>query len=74
MSQAVTEEEIQTFLGDDNTYYEKRWLPFRDKMFWWAGFNWAAFFLTGAWLLWKRMYLYFFVIQITMTIFQIVVI
>lgn len=49
--QPLTEEEIRAFVGRKADYYVERWMR-RDSM----GANWAAFFLSGIWFPYRKMY------------------
>lgn len=53
----LTHDQVRAFVGPEADYYLDRWHRIRDE---WGsralGFNWAAFFLTLSWLLYRRMY------------------
>ncbi|HET6328254.1 MAG TPA: DUF2628 domain-containing protein [Planctomycetaceae bacterium] len=51
LDQPLTEEEIRAFVGRKADYYVEQWIR-RDSM----GANWAAFFLSGIWFPYRRMY------------------
>jgi uncharacterized protein DUF2628 len=56
----LTREEVEAFVGDNYKYYWGNWQRavaggLR------AGFNWPAFFLNFAWLLYRKMYREFFI-------------
>lgn len=50
------EQEVRAFIGKEADYYLKKWQPILEGRGCWAGFNWAAFFLTGVWLAYRKMY------------------
>jgi hypothetical protein len=53
----LTQDQVRAFVGDKAEYYLERWHHIHP--FWGSpalGFNWAAFFLTGPWLIYRRMY------------------
>ncbi|MEO7298559.1 MAG: DUF2628 domain-containing protein [Verrucomicrobiota bacterium] len=55
MATPLTEEEITAFVGQNADHYFSRWTPLIQGQNW-TSFNWAAFFLTGVWLLYRKMY------------------
>jgi hypothetical protein len=50
------EQGVRAFIGREADYYLKKWQPILERRGRWAGFNWAAFFLTGLWLAYRKMY------------------
>ena len=55
----VTDEEIRAFVGTGATYYLDRWQPALEggrTVGNTTGFNWAALFLSGLWLPFRKMY------------------
>jgi Protein of unknown function (DUF2628) len=52
----LTEQEIRTFVGPKADYYLKKWRLALEGSGSATGFNWAAFFLSGMWLAYRRMY------------------
>src|SRR5678816_1813070 len=66
MSLPLTKEEVTAVAGRNADYYWTRWTPLNQGQNW-TSFNWAAFFLTGLWLAYRKMYklaLIFYVILI----------
>ncbi len=55
------EQEVRAFIGREADYYLKKWQPILEGRGRWAGFNWAAFFLTDLWLAYRKMYKAIFV-------------
>src|SRR5215207_976016 len=52
-----TEEEVRAFVGPRADYYLKKWwLDLDSSIGSGTGFNWAAFFLSGLWLPYRKMY------------------
>lgn len=56
LEQDFDEEAVRAFVGSKADYYLRRWAPLLEGKTWGAGFNWAAFFLTGLWLPYRKMY------------------
>jgi Protein of unknown function (DUF2628) len=55
-ARGLSEAEIRAFVGKNANYYVGKW-PTADEEFGRArGFNWAAFFLSGLWLPFRKMY------------------
>jgi len=53
---SLSEAEIRAFVGRNAKYYLRKWSsPFGDFTTA-TGFNWAAFLLSGFWILYRRMY------------------
>lgn len=50
------EHEARAFIGKETDYYLKKWQPILEGRSQRAGFNWAAFFLTGLWLAYRKMF------------------
>ncbi len=50
------EHEVRAFIGKEADYYLKKWQPILEGRSQRAGFNWAAFFLTGLWLAYRKMF------------------
>jgi len=57
----LNEQEVGAFIGKEADYYFKKWQPILEGRGRWAGFNWAAFFLTDLWLAYRKMYKAIFV-------------
>jgi len=57
----LNEQEVGAFIGKEADYYFKKWQPILEGQGQWAGFNWAAFFLTDLWLAYRKMYKAIFV-------------
>lgn len=57
----LNEPEVRAFIGKEADYYFKKWQPILEGQGQWAGFNWAAFFLTGVWLAYRKMYKVIFI-------------
>src|SRR5437764_14418267 len=53
----LTEPELRAFVGSNASYYLRRWCPTMEGGGAGMGFNWAAFFLSGLWLPYRKMYL-----------------
>ena len=53
---AVTPEDVSVFVGRNAQYYLKRWAGALQGFDSGTGFNWAAFFLSGLWLPYRKMY------------------
>ena len=47
---------LAAFVDENVQYYLNKWAPLLQSRTGSAGFNWAAFFLTGFWLPYRRMY------------------
>jgi hypothetical protein len=56
MSEDVTEQEIRSFVGSRGDYYLGRWSDALNDKSSNCGFNVAAFFLSGFWLPYRKMY------------------
>jgi hypothetical protein len=52
----LNEQEVGAFVRKEADYYLKKWQPILEGRSQWAGFNWAAFFLTGLWLAYRKMF------------------
>ena len=52
----LNEKEVRAFVGKEADYYLKKWQPILEGRSRWAGFNWAAFFLTYLWLADRKMF------------------
>jgi hypothetical protein len=58
----ISDPDLPTFIGPNAAYYQERWRRgFAKKqtlarMSMMASWNWAAFFLSIPWMLWRRMY------------------
>lgn len=50
------EHELRAFIDKEADYYLIKWWPRLGGQGHWAGFNWAAFFLTDLWLAYRKMY------------------
>jgi hypothetical protein len=55
----LSPEQARSFVGPRAEYYVARWPRAGDSRA--LGFNWAAFFLGFVWLLYRRMYLWFWI-------------
>jgi hypothetical protein len=53
----LTEQEIRAFVGSRADYYFGKWRAALEGSGKGTGFNWAAFFLSGLWLPYRKMYL-----------------
>ncbi len=53
----LTDQEVTVFVGRKAGYYLHRWAGALDGAPTSTGFNWAAFFLSGLWLPYRKMYL-----------------
>ncbi len=51
------EQEIRAIVGSKADYYLKKWRPVLEGKSHGAGFNWAAFFFSGLWLPYRKMYI-----------------
>jgi hypothetical protein len=56
MTPIPTEEEIRAFVGPNSGYYLNAWQPALSDQGSVSGFNVAAFFLSGLWLGYRKMY------------------
>ena len=52
----ITEQEFKSFLGEKADYFLDKWKESSATRGMGDGFNWAAFFLTGLWLSYRKMY------------------
>jgi WD40 repeat protein len=52
----LTEREVAAFVGPNAGFYVEKWQVRLEKPGTEAGFNWAAFFLAGVWLVYRKMY------------------
>lgn len=50
------ERQLRAFVGSKAQYFLDKWTPMRQSSSGSAGFNWAAFFLAGLWLSYRKMY------------------
>ena len=81
MSDEVTYEDserrqLAAFVGSKAQYYLNKWAPLLRSGTGSAGFNWAAFFLWGLWLAYRKMYkvtLIFYAIIIVESVFEVVI-
>ena len=55
MDTKLAEQEVTDFVGKNAGYYYTRWTPLLEGQDW-TGFNWAACFLSGFWLAYRKMY------------------
>ena len=53
---ALTDAEIDTFVGKNADYYRYHWRKAEARGGWYIGFNWAAAIVTLFWLLHRRLY------------------
>lgn len=49
-------QQLQAFVGSNARYYLGKWMPILQSRHTSAGFNWAAFLLSGLWLPYRKMY------------------
>ena len=56
MNNDLAEKEFSAFVGPKADYYLERWRSAVDGPEISTGFNWAAFFLSGLWLPYRKMY------------------
>ncbi|MDY3554414.1 DUF2628 domain-containing protein [Gemmata sp. JC717] len=56
-AETPTEQEMLAFVGSNAHYYLKSWQPALSGEGGPTGFNWAAFFLPGLWLGYRKMYM-----------------
>jgi hypothetical protein len=73
----LTEAEIRAFVGKRAHYYLKKWPWSLDYFGRAKGFNWAAFFFSGSWLPYRKMYktaLVFFLIAVAVTVVEEIVV
>jgi Protein of unknown function (DUF2628) len=56
------EAELRAFVGRNAAYYLRNWSPTLEHSLQVGGFNWAAFFLTGIWLAYRKMYRVVFIL------------
>lgn len=54
--QDTEEQTFRTFVGPKSDYYLDKWRPLDSDQGRNTGFNWAAFFLSGLWLPYRKMY------------------
>jgi hypothetical protein len=52
----LAEQEVRAFVGSRADYYLKKWHAALEGVGTGKGFNWAAFFLSGLWLPYRKMY------------------
>jgi hypothetical protein len=52
----LNEQEVTAFVRKEADYYLEKWQPILEGRSRWAGFNWAAFFLTYLWLAYRKMF------------------
>jgi uncharacterized protein DUF2628 len=58
----LTQDQVRAFVGPNADYYFERWHRVQPEAGSRAlGFNWPAFFLTISWLLYRRMYRWFWI-------------
>ncbi|MDI1298014.1 DUF2628 domain-containing protein [Methylotenera sp.] len=55
MNTAAADDAVQTFVGKNYGYYQRKWLLAHGSI---KGFNVAAFFLGVVWMVYRKMYLY----------------
>jgi hypothetical protein len=55
------EEEQAAFIGPRFEYYKKKWLNLEQSGFRKPGFNFASFFFSSGWFLYRRMYRLFWI-------------
>ena len=48
--------QLRAFVGSKAQYYLDKWTPLLRSLSGNAGFNWAAFLLSGLWLPYRKMY------------------
>lgn len=52
----LNEQEVRAFVRKEADYYLKKWQTILEGRRQRVGFNWAAFFLTGLWLAYRKMF------------------
>jgi tetratricopeptide (TPR) repeat protein len=52
----LTEREVAAFVGPNAGFYLKKWHARLEETGSETGFNWAAFFLAGVWLVYRKLY------------------
>jgi hypothetical protein len=55
-AQSLEEQQLRAFVGSRADYYLQKWAPLQTARGHRTGFNWAAFFLSGLWLPYRKMY------------------
>ena len=55
--EATRDDDLRAFVGSKADYYLRHWATGRAGAGQGSGFNWAAFFLSGLWLPYRKMYL-----------------
>lgn len=65
------EEVIKKYIQENVDYYLNKWklMELKNSKISW---NWAGFFLVGFWMLYRKMYLYFFILLLTYIVFNII--
>lgn len=59
----LTPDQVRTFVGPKADYYLERWQSLHgERGLRMLGFNWPAFFGTLSWLLYRRMYRWFWIV------------
>jgi hypothetical protein len=56
-AESLEERHLRAFVGSKAAYYLQKWRPLLEHEGAGAGFNWAAFFLCGLWLGYRKMYM-----------------
>ena len=56
VAEDAEEKSLRAFVGAKADYYLKKWAPLLRGATGSAGYNWAAFFLSGLWLPYRKMY------------------
>ena len=64
----ISEAELVDFVGPRADYYLAAWRPLRSGQVRRGRFNGAAFFLSGIWLLYRRMYMAVTILMVTVII------
>lgn len=62
VSETSSRRELQAFVGPKASYYLRKWAPALEGNRRDTGFNWAAFFLCGLWIAYRKMYVIAFVV------------
>lgn len=57
----LTQDQVRAFVGPNPDYYLERWHRVQPEGSRALGWNWPAFFLTISWLLYRRMYRWFWI-------------
>lgn len=61
MADKFDRNDLHVFVGKNTGYYFGKWESLLSGSAGWAGFNWAAFFFSIPWLLYRRLYKILFI-------------